>query len=123
MLFLSTGGTCWHADARRMSIAAAIRWALESNLQGLVLDSGAVQEQSQAVATARSKGLKVSQPSPATALSWHRIAPLPGLQCSSCNAAHDAFRCCVECSARSEAALSHCCHMRVEWVEVGQNGG
>lgn len=70
VLFLSTGGTCWHADARRMSIAAAIRWALESNLQGLVLDSGAVQEQSQAIATARSKGLKVSQlPSTATALS------------------------------------------------------
>ena len=42
-----------------MSIAAAIQWALESNLQGLVLDSGAVQEQSQAVAMARSKGLKV----------------------------------------------------------------
>lgn len=59
VLFLSTGGTCWHADERRMSIAAAIQWALESNLQGLVLDSGAVQEQSQAVAMARSKGLKV----------------------------------------------------------------
>lgn len=63
-----------------MSIAAAIRWALDSNLQGLVLDSGAVQEQSQAVATARSKGLKVSLPSStATALSGHSIAPLPGL--------------------------------------------
>ena len=59
VLFLSTGGTCWHEDNRRMSIAAAIQWALESNLQGLVLDSGAVQEQSQAVAMARSKGLKV----------------------------------------------------------------
>lgn len=59
VLFLSTGGTCWHADKRRMSIAAAIQWALENNLQGLVLDSGAVQEQSQAVAMARSKGLKV----------------------------------------------------------------
>ena len=58
VLLLSMGGTCWHADERRMSIAAAIRWALESNLQGLVLDSGAVQEQSQAVALARSKGLK-----------------------------------------------------------------
>ena len=59
VLLLSTGGTCWHADQRRMSIAAAIQWALQSNLQGLVLDSGAVQEQSQAVALARSKGLKV----------------------------------------------------------------
>ncbi|CAL5218465.1 g148 [Coccomyxa viridis] len=59
VLLLSTGGTCWHADERRMSIAAAIQWALECNLQGLVLDSGAVQEQSQAVALARSKGLKV----------------------------------------------------------------
>lgn len=65
VLLLSTGGTCWHADARRMSIAAAIQWALQSNLQGLVLDSGAVQEQSQAVALARSKGLKVRGP-PAT---------------------------------------------------------
>ena len=62
VLLLSTGGTCWHADARRMSIAAAIQWALQSNLQGLVLDSGAVQEQSQAVALARSKGLKVRGP-------------------------------------------------------------
>jgi hypothetical protein len=44
-----------------MSIAAAIDWALESNLQGLVLDSGAVQEQSQAVALACSKGLKVGK--------------------------------------------------------------
>ena len=62
VLLLSTGGTCWHADARRMSIAGAIHWALQSNLQGLVLDSGAVQEQSQAVALARSKGLKVRVP-------------------------------------------------------------
>ena len=61
VLLLSTGGTCWHADERRMSIAAAIQWALECNLQGLVLDSGAVQEQSQAVALARSKGLKVNK--------------------------------------------------------------
>ena len=62
VLLLSTGGTCWHGDERRMSIAAAIQWALECNLQGLVLDSGAVQEQSQAVALARSKGLKVRRP-------------------------------------------------------------
>ena len=69
VLLLSTGGTCWHADERRMSIAAAIQWALQSNLQGLVLDSGAVQEQSQAVALARSKGLKVKQ-----FLLWAHIA-------------------------------------------------
>ena len=92
MLFLSMGGTCWHADARRMSIAAAIRWALESNLQGLVLDSGAVQEQSQAVATARSKGLKVSPPSStATALSRHSIAPLSGLNAAVAALAHQAI--------------------------------
>ena len=127
MLFLSTGGTCWHADARRMSIAAAIRWALESNLQGLVLDSGAVQEQSQAVALARSKGLKVSPPSStAKAMSWHRIAPLPGLQCSSCRAAHDAFRCCLECSASFDTQP---CHSAVagdldgwKWVSTEGNG-
>jgi glycerophosphodiester phosphodiesterase len=60
VLFLSTGGTCWHTDERRMSIAAAVVFALEANLQGLVLDSGAVQQQPQAVTLARSKGLKVS---------------------------------------------------------------
>lgn len=43
-----------------MSIAAAVSFALEANLQGLVLDSGAVQQHPQAVALARSKGLKVS---------------------------------------------------------------
>ncbi|CAL8470273.1 g9815 [Coccomyxa elongata] len=59
VLLLSTGGTCWHADERRMSIAAAISFALEAGLQGLVLDSGAVQEQQPAIAAARSKGLKV----------------------------------------------------------------
>ncbi len=59
VLLLSTGGTCWHADERRMSIAAAISFALEAGLQGLVLDSGAVQQQQPAIAAARSKGLKV----------------------------------------------------------------
>lgn len=42
-----------------MSIAAAIAFALEAGLQGLVLDSGAVQQQQPAIAAARSKGLKV----------------------------------------------------------------
>ncbi len=42
-----------------MSIAAAISFALEAGLQGLVLDSGAVQDQQPAIAAARSKGLKV----------------------------------------------------------------
>jgi hypothetical protein len=59
VLLLSTGGLSWHADSRRTSIAAAIAWALEAGLQGLVLDSGAAQEQQAAVAHARSKGLKV----------------------------------------------------------------
>lgn len=59
VLLLSTGGTSWHADMRRMSIAAAISFVLEAGLQGLVLDSGAVQEQLPAIAAARSKGLKV----------------------------------------------------------------
>ena len=75
VLLLSTGGTCWHADERRMSIAAAIQWALECNLQGLVLDSGAVQEQSQAVALARSKGLKVCRP---CAVLYLMYLPPPG---------------------------------------------
>ena len=103
-----------------MSIAAAIQWALESNLQGLVLDSGAVQEQSQAVATARSKGLKVSQPSAtATVFPWHSIAPLPGLRCSSCSAIHDAFRCCVNCFASFDTQP---CHMLSPAIPVGGNG-
>ena len=42
-----------------MSIAAAIAFSLEAGLQGLVLDSGAVQQQQPAIAAARSKGLKV----------------------------------------------------------------
>jgi glycerophosphoryl diester phosphodiesterase len=74
VLFLSTGGTCWHADERRMSIQAAVAFALEANLQGLVLDSGAVQQQTQAVMLARSKGLKVRT---AHAQHWTESGPRP----------------------------------------------
>lgn len=50
-----------------MSIAAAIAFALDAGLQGLVLDSGAVQQQQPAIAAARSKGLKVYFPDPCNA--------------------------------------------------------
>eukprot|EP00775_Hariotina_reticulata_P010736 gene10736-10892_t len=59
VLFLTTGGRDWHADPRRMSIAAAIEEAVVSCLSGVVVDSGALAAAPEAAAVARSKGLKV----------------------------------------------------------------
>jgi glycerophosphodiester phosphodiesterase len=57
VMFLSTGGTDWHADARRMSLAAAVAEAAASGLCGVVVDSGALQAHPEAVAAAREAGL------------------------------------------------------------------
>jgi glycerophosphodiester phosphodiesterase len=59
VLFLTTGGRDWHADPRRMSIAAAIEEAVASCLSGIVVDSGALAAAPEAAAVARSKGLTV----------------------------------------------------------------
>jgi len=59
VMFLSTGGKDWHADPRRMSIDAALAVAATYDLSGVVLESAALARQPQAVAFARSQGLKV----------------------------------------------------------------
>lgn len=59
VMFLSTGGRDWHADARRMSIAAAIEEACAHQLSGVVVDSGALHTCPEAAELARSRGLKL----------------------------------------------------------------
>lgn len=59
VMFLSGGGAYAHVDARRTSVAAALDWALQAGLQGVVLEAGAVQAQPAAAAAARSQGLLV----------------------------------------------------------------
>jgi glycerophosphodiester phosphodiesterase len=59
VLFLSTGGRDWHADARRMSLAAAVAEAAASQLSGVVVDSGALHAAPEVVAQARANGLKL----------------------------------------------------------------
>jgi len=44
VLFLSTGGKDAHADERRTSLAAALEVAVGSGLAGIILDSGALQD-------------------------------------------------------------------------------
>lgn len=62
MLFLSGGGAYAHADARRTSVAAAVAWAREAGLQGLVLEAGAVQARPAEVEAAQRQGLLVRAP-------------------------------------------------------------
>jgi glycerophosphodiester phosphodiesterase len=59
VMFLSTGGRDWHADPRRMSIAAAIDEACSHQLSGVVVDSGALRTCPEAAEMARSRGLKL----------------------------------------------------------------
>jgi glycerophosphodiester phosphodiesterase len=59
VMFLSTGGRDWHADPRRMSISAALAVASSYSLSGVVLDSGALAAEPEAVALARAQGVKV----------------------------------------------------------------
>jgi hypothetical protein len=58
VLFLSDG-IKWHSDNRRNSVAAAVQWAAQNSLQGLVLECGALRSQPEAVAAARQQGLQV----------------------------------------------------------------
>lgn len=57
VMFLSTGGTSWHADPRRMSIQAAIEFATSNHLQGIIVDSGALFAHKDTVAKAKARGL------------------------------------------------------------------
>jgi glycerophosphodiester phosphodiesterase len=59
VMFLSTGGTSYHADRRRMSIDAAIEVAVLCGLQGVILDSGALWSDQGAVTRAKAKGMAV----------------------------------------------------------------
>ena len=57
VMFLSTGGTSWHADPRRMSIQAAIDFAASHHLQGIIVDSGALSRHQDTVEKAKARGL------------------------------------------------------------------
>lgn len=57
VMFLSTGGTSYHADPRRMSIDAAIEVAALNGLEGVILDSGSLFRDQGAVERARGEGL------------------------------------------------------------------
>ena len=59
VMFLSTGGTSYHADPRRMSIDAAIEVAVLAGLQGVIIDSGSLMLDQGAVARTRAEGLLV----------------------------------------------------------------
>jgi glycerophosphodiester phosphodiesterase len=59
VMFLTTGGRDWHADPRRMSLAAAVDEAASAQLSGVVMDSGALHAFPQVVAKARTAGLKL----------------------------------------------------------------
>jgi glycerophosphodiester phosphodiesterase len=58
VLFLSDG-VVWHSDDRRNSVAAAVEVALAHQLQGVVLESGALRAQQGAAAAARRQGLQL----------------------------------------------------------------
>lgn len=64
--YLSTGGTDLHADERRMSIAAAVVFAQEAGIDGIVAETEAARDQRGAVNAALSSRLKV----------WHCSVPL-----------------------------------------------
>ena len=57
--FLTTGGTDMHADDRRMSIDAAVVFAREAGIDGIVAETEAARNQRAAVNTALAGRLKV----------------------------------------------------------------
>jgi glycerophosphodiester phosphodiesterase len=58
-MFLSGGGVYPHVDPRRTSVAAAVDFAAGSGLQGVVLNTAALQWEPGAVEAARNRGLRV----------------------------------------------------------------
>jgi len=59
VMFLSDGGRSPHVDRRRTSIEAAIRFAAETNLDGIILDSQSLFFEKEGVQKAHSCGLHV----------------------------------------------------------------
>lgn len=57
VLFLSGGGAYAHVDPRRTSVHAAIEFAAEARLQGVVFETGALRANENGVAAARAQGL------------------------------------------------------------------
>lgn len=57
VLFLSGGGAYQHVDPRRTSVQAAIDFAAEARLQGVVFETGALRANEGSVAVARAQGL------------------------------------------------------------------
>lgn len=60
VMFLSGGGAYAHVDARRTSIPAAIDFAAEAGLQGIILETATLRAQAEQVEAARARGLAVS---------------------------------------------------------------
>lgn len=99
--YLSTGGTDLHADERRMSIAAAVAFAQEAGIDGIVAETEAARDQRGALNAALAARLKV----------WHCTAPplqggfVPGCLCV-CHVSGDlATQIYVHCRCISVAVL------------------
>ena len=58
-MFLSGGGMYTHADPRRTSVASAVEFAVGAGLQGVILNTAAVQREPLMVERARNRGLRV----------------------------------------------------------------
>jgi hypothetical protein len=77
VLFLSDG-IKWHSDDRRNSVDAAVQWAVQHSLQGLVLECESLRSQPKAVAAARQQGLQVCWVGlPLCVLRVHPRVPVP----------------------------------------------
>jgi len=58
--FLTAGGSQQHADSRRMSVAAAVTFATETAIDGIVAETEVARQQRLDVGAALERGLKVS---------------------------------------------------------------
>ena len=76
-MFLSGGGVYAHADPRRTSIAAALDVAAGGGLQGVILNTLALQAAPGAVADAAARGLRVRRCSPVLPLPLPLLLPPP----------------------------------------------
>lgn len=59
VMFLSGGGVYAHVDERRTSVASAVDFAAGAGLQGVVLNTVALQRQGDVVEAARDRGLRI----------------------------------------------------------------
>ena len=59
VMFLSDIGACWHADPQRMSLLAAIGFAKDAGLNGLVVETAELKSQQHMVEVVRDQGLQL----------------------------------------------------------------